>query len=86
MPALPTSTPMTSFPSVIAQRHERRGRPTQAIVNRPPLEVGQDFFKHANPANRKRRGTERSLSPLPAGLPLAASTAAQLCCARLSLG
>jgi hypothetical protein len=58
---MPTSTAMTSFPCVIAQHHEAARPPNARVVRRPRPEVGQDFFKHTNPANRKRRGTERAL-------------------------
>jgi hypothetical protein len=51
---MPTSTAMTSFPCVIAQHHEAARPPNARVVRRPRPEVGQDFFKHTNPANRKR--------------------------------
>jgi hypothetical protein len=40
---------------------KRPGRPTHVSSVAQAPEVGQDFFKHTNPANRKRGGTERAL-------------------------
>jgi hypothetical protein len=40
---------------------KRPGRPTHVSSVAQAPEVGQDFFKRTNPANRKRGGTERAL-------------------------